>query len=153
MHVLMTVNAAWNIWNFRRPVVQALLDDGHRVTILAPSDESVAKIEGMGCRFIPLNMNVKGLNPWQDLALLRSMAGHFRNEQPNAILSYTIKNNIFGAIAAKRLGIPFLPNVSGLGTAFLSGFALQMLTEALYRWAFECLETVFFKIRMILPFS
>jgi hypothetical protein len=28
MHILMTVNAAWNIWNFRRPLVEALAADG-----------------------------------------------------------------------------------------------------------------------------
>ena len=35
MHILMTVNAAWNIWNFRRPLVEALAADGHRITVLA----------------------------------------------------------------------------------------------------------------------
>ena len=30
LRVLMTVNAAWNIWNFRRGLVAALLEDGHR---------------------------------------------------------------------------------------------------------------------------
>ncbi len=38
MHILMTVNAAWNIWNFRRPLVRDLLAEGHRVTVLAPPD-------------------------------------------------------------------------------------------------------------------
>jgi len=31
MRILMTVNAAWNIWNFRRPLVEALMGDGHHV--------------------------------------------------------------------------------------------------------------------------
>ncbi len=35
MHILMTVNVAWNIWNFRRPLVEALAADGHRITVLA----------------------------------------------------------------------------------------------------------------------
>ena len=48
MHVLMTVNAAWNIWNFRRPIVEALVADGHRITVLAPLDESVADLENLG---------------------------------------------------------------------------------------------------------
>ena len=29
MHILMTVNAAWNIWNFRRPLVEALAAGSH----------------------------------------------------------------------------------------------------------------------------
>ena len=31
MHILMTANAAWNIWNFRRPLVETLAADGHRI--------------------------------------------------------------------------------------------------------------------------
>lgn len=145
MHILMTVNAAWNIWNFRRPVFQALLRRGYRVTVLAPPDASVPDLEAAGCRFIPLEMNAKGLNPVDGFSLVRQMERVFRSEAPDIILSYTIKNNIFGAFAAKAAGIPFVPNVTGLGTAFLSGGLLQQVAEILYRRAFRGLETVFFQ--------
>ncbi|TCK16752.1 glycosyltransferase involved in cell wall biosynthesis [Ancylobacter aquaticus] len=145
MHILMTVNAAWNIWNFRRPVVQALLADGHLLTVLAPPDESVAELEGLGCRVLPLAMNAKGLNPAEGLQLLRRFKQVFRTERPDIVLSYTIKNNIFGAMAAQAVGVPFLPNVTGLGTAFLSGGLLQVVAEALYRGAFGRLPIVFFQ--------
>ncbi len=145
MHVLMTVNAAWNIWNFRRPLVRQLLANGHSVTVLAPSDNSVSELESLGCRFVNLEMDAKGLNPIEGLRLRRRMERFFRAEAPDVILSYTIKNNIFGALAAKACGIPFIPNVTGLGTAFLSHGALQYLAEFLYRRAFRSLETVFFQ--------
>ncbi|WP_112310545.1 glycosyltransferase family 4 protein [Pseudogemmobacter bohemicus] len=145
MHVLMSVNAAWNIRNFRMPVLQHLLDEGHRVTILAPRDESVPELEALGCRFIALEMDAKGLNPLKGLALRRRLARIFASEKPDVILSYTIKNNIFGALAVRRSGIPFVPNVSGLGTAFLSGGLLQRVAEGLYRRAFRRLDTVFFQ--------
>lgn len=145
MHILLTVNAAWNIWNFRRPVVEALIADGHSVTVLAPRDGSVADLENLGCRFRPLEMSVKGLNPLQDLRLMRRFKRIFRSERPDVILSYTIKNNIFGAMAAKAFNIPFIPNVTGLGTAFLSGGVLQTVAEGLYRKAFGPLSHVFFQ--------
>ncbi|MEP1201243.1 glycosyltransferase family 4 protein [Tateyamaria sp.] len=145
MHILLTVNAAWNIWNFRRPVVEVLVGDGHRVTVLAPRDDSVSKLENLGCRHLHLDMSVKGLNPLQDLKLLYSFKRIFQTEQPDVVLSYTIKNNIFGAMAASQLNIPFIPNVTGLGTAFLSGGALQKIAEGLYRRAFAPLSTIFFQ--------
>lgn len=145
MHVLITVNAAWNVLNFRRPIIRSLLDSGHRVTVLAPVDDSVPALEAMGCRFLPLEMNVKGLNPLQDLQLIRRFRTCFARENPDAILSFTIKNNLFGAMAAKSLKIPFLPNITGLGTAFLSSRALQFVSETLYRRAFSGLKTVFFQ--------
>ena len=63
MHIMMTVNAAWNIWNFRRPLVEALSSDGHQITVLAPPDEAVNELERLGCRVEPLEMSVKGLIP------------------------------------------------------------------------------------------
>jgi glycosyltransferase involved in cell wall biosynthesis len=145
MHILMTVNAAWNIWNFRRPLVEALSKDGHRITVLAPPDDAVPELERLGCRVRPLEMSVKGLNPLEDLKLQRRFYRQFRDERPDAVLSYTIKNNIFGARAAKPADVPFIPNVTGLGTAFLSGKLLQTVTEQLYRRSFAALQVVFFQ--------
>ena len=145
MHILITVNAAWNVWNFRRPIVEALITDGHNVTVLAPADESVANLEGIGCRFISLDMNVKGLNPLEGLKLMQQFKMTFRDERPDVVLSYTIKNNIFGAMAAKACNISFIPNVTGLGTAFLSIGLLQTVAELLYRKAFGSLSCVFFQ--------
>lgn len=145
MRILITVNAAWNISNFRRPLVAAFVADGHRVTVLAPPDDRVADIEAAGCRFVPLAMNAKGLNPFRDPMLAKRLKDVFRSEQPDVVLSFTIKNNIFGAIAARRARVPFIPNVTGLGTAFLSGGPLQRVAEMLYRVAFRDLPVVFFQ--------
>ena len=145
MHILITVNAAWNVLNFRRPIVEAMIADGHSVTVLAPRDDSVATLEGLGCKVLPLEMSVKGLNPLQDIKLIGRMRKVFRDERPDAIFSYTIKNNIFGALAARPLGIPFIPNVTGLGTAFLSGGFLQRIAQGLYRRALRNLGIIFFQ--------
>jgi glycosyltransferase involved in cell wall biosynthesis len=146
-HIVLTVNAAWNTLNFRRTLLLALIEDGHRVTILAPPDKSVRQLEDLGCRFEPLDMSPSGLNPRDGISLLRGMRKSFRRQRPDVILSFTIKNNIFGALAAKSLGIPFIPNVTGLGTAFLSGKALERVAVLLYRMAFRNLPVVFFQNR------
>lgn len=145
LHMVLTVNAAWNIWNFRKPLVQALLDDGHRVTVLAPHDETVPLLEGLGCTFVPLEMERKGLNPLSDLVLMRRFRNHFGELAPDLVLSFTIKNNLFGAMAARSAKIAFIPNVTGLGTAFLGGRWLQAVAEKLYRTAFRRLPLVFFQ--------
>lgn len=144
-HIVMTVNAAWNIANFRLPLVKALLADGHRVTVLAPSDEAVPALTEIGCEFVHLLMDRKGLNPIGDIALMLRMLRHLRHLSPDVVLSFTIKNNVMGAMAAKSLNIPFLPNVTGLGTAFLSGRLMQAVARGLYRSAFRGLPAVFFQ--------
>jgi glycosyltransferase involved in cell wall biosynthesis len=56
---------------------------------------------------------------------------------PFAYIGFTIKPNIYGAIAASAFGIPAIANVSGLGTAFIRPGALQRIVTALYRAAFR----------------
>jgi glycosyltransferase involved in cell wall biosynthesis len=145
MNIVMTVNASWNIWNFRRPVVEALIADGHDVTVLAPKDDAVSRLTALGCRVRHLEMNAKGLNPASDVALVLRLRRLFDEIGPHVILSYTIKNNIFGAIASKGLGVPFIPNVTGLGTAFLSGSLLERVAVGLYKTSFRKLPVIFFQ--------
>ena len=147
MKIIATVNLAWNVWNFRRPVIAALLEKGHAVTVLAPADGTTPSLREMGCDFRDLEMDSKGLSLTRDFGTLLRMRRAFASVRPDVILSYTIKNNIYGAFAARSLRIPFIPNVSGLGTAFLSGGALQMVARWLYRRAFAKLPVVFFQNR------
>ncbi|MFZ1742763.1 MAG: glycosyltransferase family 4 protein [Pontixanthobacter sp.] len=143
MHIVLTVNASWNIWNFRKPLVEALLADGHRVTILAPTDETVSKLTGLGADYVPLEMDVRGLGLLSNLGLVGHFKRHFSVLKPDVVLSYTIKNNIFGAVAARAMNIPFLPNVTGLGTIFLGSKPMFLAGKLLYRFALGRLPIVF----------
>ena len=148
MHIIITVNAAWNVINFRRSLIEAFISDGHTVAVLAPPDASVSVMEDLkllGCRFIPLKMDREGLNPIKNFALISRMKKAFHEERPDVVFSYTIKNNIFGSLAAAKLGIPFVPNITGLGTAFLSGRFLQKISVYLYRYAFQRNRIIFFQ--------
>jgi len=145
LRICITVNSAWNIWNFRRPLVEALLQDGHEVVVLAPADGSVPNLESIGCRFEHLAMDRKGLNPFVELIFLRRIARKFNEIRPNVVLGFTVKNNLFGALVAGWLKIPFVPNVTGLGTAFLSGAALRAGSVRLYRYCFRHCPHVFFQ--------
>ena len=147
MKILITANSAWNILNFRRPLVEAMMKDGHKVIVLSGLDDSVEELEALGCSFRSIEIDSKGTNPLIDARLQSSFGRVLQEERPDAVLSFTIKNNIFGARAAKKEGIPFLPTITGLGTAFLSGFILQNIAEALYRWSFSAAPVVFFQNR------
>lgn len=145
MKVLLTVNAAWNIWNFRRDLIASLVADGQTVTILAPPDETVPSLEALGARFVPLPMKPDGLGPWEGMRLIVRMGRAIREIAPDLVLSYTIKNNIAAGIATGRQGIAFVPNVTGLGTAFLSSGAMQRVARGLCKIAFRRAFAVFFQ--------
>jgi glycosyltransferase involved in cell wall biosynthesis len=143
--VVISINAAWNIANFRAGLIRALVDTGYEVVAVAPPDVHVARLEALGCRFVPLTMDNKGANPAADLALLARYYALLRRERPVAFLGYTIKPNVYGSLAAQALGIAVLNNISGLGTAFIRDSWLTRIVKQLYRTSLRRSHTVFFQ--------
>jgi glycosyltransferase involved in cell wall biosynthesis len=145
LRVIISVNSAWNIANFRAGLIRAMKADGHDVIAVAPSDGYAGQLVNMGCRFIPFPMDNKGTNPFADAGLLLRYFRLFWSEQPDVFLGYTIKPNIYGSLAAAACCIPVINNVSGLGTSFIRNNWLTWVVKALYRLAFARSHTVFFQ--------
>ena len=144
-HVVLTVNACWNLLNFRRRLVERLLEDGHRVTVLAPEDDHADELIAMGCAFRPLPFDPASAGLLDQGRLLWSFGRALRALRADIVFGFTVKNNVFGALAAARLGIPFVPNVTGLGTAFLGSAGLRRAVETLYRVVLRSCPLVFFQ--------
>lgn len=136
-------NTAWSLYNFRGPLIRALIADGYEVVAVAPPDAYAEKLPALGCRYIPLPMDNKGTSPRRDLDLLIRIWQLLRRERPDAYLGYTIKPNIYGALAARLLGIPTVCNVTGLGAAFIHDTWLTRVVKLLYRLAFQRSRVVF----------
>lgn len=130
--------------NFRAPIIRGLKQQGWRVVAAAPEDEASPQLRQLGVEFAPIAIDAKGLSPINDLALVARYRRLMRRIAPDAFLGFTPKPNIFGSIAAQACGVPAISTVTGLGTGFLSGRALQGLVTILYRLAFRRSLRVFF---------
>ncbi len=143
--IALVANTAWNLWNFRRGIIEALLADGHRVVLLAPDGPARPALEATGAQFIALQrLRRSGLNPLQDLALTRELARHYRREGVAAALHYTIKPVIFGSFAARRTGVRSINTLTGLGYTFLAGGVTAWIVRRLYQRALRGSTRVFF---------
>tara|TARA_B100000795_G_scaffold164571_1_gene123783 strand:- start:140 stop:1264 length:1125 start_codon:yes stop_codon:yes gene_type:complete len=145
MRIIISINTAWNIFNFRKGLIKTLQSQGHQIFAMAPSDEYVSRIEEMGVQFIPVNLDQKGINPFKDLSLVKQYYNLFNSIKPDLILSYTIKPNIYGNLAARVLKIQTINNISGLGTIFIKKNLISYLGKTLYRLALSSSEHVFFQ--------
>ena len=146
LRVAIVINTSWNIWNFRRGLVQALRAAGHEVLAIAPPDDYSARLESeLGCRYVPILMENKGTNPLKDAQLTRRFLVIYRRERPDVVLHFTIKPNIYGTLAARLAGVPSINNVSGLGTVFLIENIVSKVARGLYRLAFRFPHKVFFQ--------
>lgn len=143
--VVLISNTAWYIHNFRRGLIRELQKHGYTVAAIAPPDEYGAGIAATGARYIPLPMDNAGTNPWKDLQLFISLRRIFKQERPACVLSFTIKPNLYGALAARSLGIPSVANISGLGTVFIKQNWVTKVVRTLYRGGLKAASRVFFQ--------
>ena len=143
--IVISINASWNIYNFRAGLVRSLVQSGYEVIAAAPRDDFSERLLRLGCRHFELPMDNKGTSPFRDGILFLRYYRLLRRLRPDAFLGYTIKPNVYGSIAAHLLGIPVLNNVSGLGTVFVRETWLTKIAKMLYRMALRPSQTVFFQ--------
>lgn len=141
--VLILVNHGVTIYNFRRELVERLLNDAFDVTISAPYDEKVDKIIKMGCHFINTPIERHGTSIIEEIQLLRFYKKIIADTKPDIVLTYTVKPNIYGGIACKSLGIPYISSVTGLGNALVKKGVLQKITIFLYKFATSKISRLF----------
>jgi glycosyltransferase involved in cell wall biosynthesis len=142
--ILISANSSWNLLNFRLPIIEALMERGYRVAAAVPSDKAAVSLVEVGVDVHNLPIDARGLSPVGDARLLFRYWRLMRRLRPSAFLGFTVKPNIYGSIAAAHLGVPAVNTVTGLGTAFLSGRALELGVASIYRYAFRKSERVFF---------
>ncbi len=141
---LVAANSSWNLMNFRAPVLRALQDSGIRIVAAVPPDKGAEGLSALGVEVQSVSIDARGLSPLADLRLLTQYIDIMKRLAPVAFLPFTAKPNIYGSIAARLQRVPVMNTITGLGTGFLSGSALQMVMSALYRIALRRSRRVFF---------
>lgn len=145
MKVLILTNYANGLYLFRKELLQAMTRKGYEVVVSMPEDENCAKVEALGVRLIAADFDRRGMNPFKDLHLFLSYCRLLRTEKPDCILTYTIKPNIYGGLAARLNKKRYIVNITGLGTAIESGTPLSRLLLKLYASALKKASAVLFQ--------
>ena len=145
MKIVICLNTAWNLVNFRAGLIRALVAAGYEVVAVAPEDKYAAGLKALGCRFVPMHMENGGANPVQDALLTWRFFRLFADERPDVYLGYTVKPNVYGSLAAHILRIPVINNIAGLGVVFGKSGLLVKIVCTLYRLALGRSAKVFFQ--------
>lgn len=120
MHIFILGSYAPSLLIFRGPLIRMFLDTGHTVSVGAPNitDTLQATLEAMGASVYETPLQRTGTGFRADLAYCRRLKQLLQKVQPDALITYTIKPNIWGAIAAASVSVPSYAMVTGLGYAF-----------------------------------
>ena len=145
MHIAVVSNTCWYLFNFRLNLMLALQAAGHTVVAVAPDDAYAQRIRDAGVLFEAVPISGGGTHPLRELQSVLRLGAVFRQHRVGLVLSYTPKGNLYSALACTPQRIAFVPNVSGLGRAFIRKSLVTQVAKTLYRLTFGRAHRVFFQ--------
>ena len=129
MKVLIFSKSTWNILNFRKNLLKKMIEYKWEVYILATPDIAKQKIESMGCRIIPIEINNKRINPIVDLILFFKVFKVYYSIKPDVACHFNIKPVIYGMLIARLVGVrQRYAMITGLGYTFISSTSFRKFT-------------------------
>ena len=138
-------NSSSGLYDFRNELILGLMDMGYEIVISLPDDLKVKELSAEGCRVVHTDINRRGVNPIQDLALFGAYRKLLKSERPDVVLTYTIKPNIYGGFAARLAKIPYFSTITGLGSTFERGGILLKMIIIMYKAALKSCRCLFFQ--------
>jgi glycosyltransferase involved in cell wall biosynthesis len=143
--VAFCANKLFYLANFRRGTIERFLADGVRVVCLGQGGAGAEALDAMGCEVVALDWKLRSLDPVHELGVVSRISAVLRRVRPTVVFSFTFKANFAVSLACLPLGIPYVTNVSGLGTAFLSNHPKHRVVRRLYGVANGRAHATFFQ--------
>ena len=143
--VVLMANDTTYVYNLRFAIIKELIKRGYEVYIVAEILKFEKELKDAGCNLINISIGRHGTNPLSDLKLMNKYKKILKEINPDYILSYNIKPNVYGGMACKRMKTRFMPNITGLGTALEYPGLMQKLTIMLNKMGLKKAYAVFFQ--------
>src|SRR6478736_6455117 len=97
--ILILANNDVGLYKFRKELISELIKK-YKVYISLPNGDLVPELEKLGCEFIETPISRRGTNPITDLKVLWRYKKIIKSTNPDIVLTYTIKPNVYGGIVS-----------------------------------------------------
>ena len=145
MRILIITNSSGGLYSFRKMLLEELISDGHELFALTPINEKKEELEELGVSLVDIQMDRRGINPIKDVSLLIQYKKRVDEINPELIITYTIKPNVYGGIVSRITRTDYAANITGLGTAFEKRGLIKILAVSLNRIGLKKARIVFFE--------
>lgn len=151
MKILIICNCATGLEIFRGMLIRKLVKEGNVVTAIVPQTNDKKEkdaedgLKKMRCNLIRIPIERRGMNPFRDIQLFLEYYRTVKKIKPELVITYTIKPNIYGGLVCRLLKIPYVANITGLGTAFQNKGLLCHMVSGMYKLALKNAKVVFFE--------
>ena len=137
MKILIVTNSSSGLYNFRRDLIKELIKQRNIIEVITLNDGYIQELKELGCNLHILEMDRRGKNLMSELKLLLRYKNFIKKIDPDKVVSYTIKPNIYCGLITRILGVNFYPNITGLGTAFQKEGFFKKIIIYMYKIAFK----------------
>lgn len=156
MKFLVIAGYANSLVGFRKPFIEALLNKGLEVHVVAPelstNKVTMSELTALGVIVHDAPIQRTGTNPIVDSKALFSLYRLIKNIKPDYVMGYTVKPVIYGTLAAWLADVPYrFALITGLGYAFvdddksLKRKVVNQVVVRLYTAALNRCQVVFFQ--------
>lgn len=145
MKILILANDDNGLYLFRRDLILQLLKTKNEIIISVPEGMRKDYFESIGCTFIATPVDRRGINPKTDFTLFQTYRKLIKDVNPDLVITYTIKPNIYGGIASRLAKKRYAVNITGLGTAFENAGMIRTVVVNLYKFALKKAKIIFFE--------
>ncbi len=149
--ILILANSSSGLYGFRNELVLDMLKE-HEVYASLPDETNNKELTEEGCKVIKTQFNRRGMNPAKDIKLFLTYLRYLKEIKPDAVLLYTIKPNLYGGLACRLKKVPYISNITGLGTTLQKDTLLSKFLLAFYRISTKKAVRVFFQNKSNLEF-
>ncbi len=150
--VVVITNSISGLYSFRVELIDTIIKEGYSVAIATPDGERTHYFRSLGCKIVLAPVNRRGINPLKDILLLVKYIKIMKDIKPDVVFTYTIKPNVFGGIACRITGVPYISNITGLGTSIEGKGLLAKISLLLYKSGLKGASRVFFQNSSIKDF-
>ena len=142
--IAILANHSGGLYDFRKDLIAELKKHAN-VTVAVPHNDRWEELHKLADEVIELPVDRRGMNPIHDSKLFRQYRAMLKEVEPDLVLTYTIKPNIYGGLACRMAHIPYAVNITGLGSAIENGGWLKRFVLALCKPALKSARVVFFE--------
>jgi glycosyltransferase involved in cell wall biosynthesis len=147
MRVVILYNSSWYVFLLRRNLIASLIQAGHHVTVVAPRDAYTERVKKLGVTYRSISMSRSGTALYTEGSTLLQIYEALRECKPHAVLSFTVKCNLYAGLCKRRIPFLHVANISGLGQLFDAGTAVRKMVNLLYRFSLAQTDHIFFQNR------
>lgn len=145
MRLLILSNNAEGLYLFRKELIKSFIDNGYDVILAIPKDKREKELYQLGCKIYHVDLERRGKNPIHDLKLFLEYIRLIQYLNPDLILTYTIKPNLYGGIVSRILRKRYCTNITGLGTEIEREGMLSKVLLKFYHIALQNSECIFYQ--------